>query len=93
MHGGKEIKHKASITSVNLQKILYFNAVLSLLFAAVMGAVAVEKAVSYHRYTPIAAIILWLLFEPPRLYNGITGNLAEKVSQCLNHVFQFKSMK
>ena len=79
MHGGKELQHRVSICSVHLQKILYLNAVLSLLFAAVIGAVAVDKAVAYHRYTPIAAIILWFLFEPSRLYNGFTGNLAEKV--------------
>ena len=87
MHGGKELQHRPSISSVHLQKILYFNAVLSLLFAAVMGAVAVEKAVAYHRYTPIAAIILWFLFEPTRLYNGFKGNLTEKVSNGFQILF------
>ena len=81
MHGGTELQHRVSICSVHLQKILYLNAVLSLLFAAVMGTVAFTKAVAYHRYTPISAIILWFLFEPSRLYNGFTGNLTEKVSK------------
>ena len=82
MHGGKEIQYRSSLSNVALQIFLHFNAILSLLYAAIIGAVTVDKVIAYHRYTPINALALWAFFEPLRLYTGFAGNLTEKVNRC-----------
>ena len=82
------INFKSSNSNLNLQLILYFGAVLSLIYAVVVGAVATDKSAAYHRHTPIAALLLWAVVEPIRLLLGINGNLMEKVSLCM---FKYKS--
>ena len=74
-----ELSHRPSLSNVTLQMVLYFNAILSILYAVVLGAVATEKSLAYHRNTPIVALFLWIIIEPARLFLGITGNLSEKV--------------
>lgn len=70
---------KPSLSSLGLQMTLYYNACLSVVFTVVMGSATVQKAVLYHRYVPIVAVVVFFLVEPLRLFFGISGNLREKV--------------
>ena len=56
-----ELSHRPSLSNVTLQMVLYFNAILSILYAVVLGAVATEKSLAYHRNTPIVALFLWII--------------------------------
>ena len=73
------LRRKPSLSSLGLQMMLYYNACLSLIFVVLMGSVAVQKAVYYHRYVPVVAVTIFFLVEPARLYFGFSGNLREKV--------------
>jgi hypothetical protein len=74
-----ELTHKTSLANVPLQIMLFSNSCLSILYAVVIGAVAVEKSIGYSHDVPIVALFLWVVIEPIRLSLGFSGNLTEKV--------------
>ncbi len=74
------ISFKPSLSDLPFQITLYYNSLFSLVYAAVLGSVQVDKY--FNNITNIAPLIIisiWFMIEPFRLYFGIRGNMKEKV--------------
>ena len=91
----RKVLHKPSIASVTLQIGLYYNTLFSIIFAIVVGVLAIQKVTVYEfdtrlqKYLLISICIIWAVAEPLRLYCGFRGNLGEKV--IMEHIqFNFK---
>ena len=81
-----EAYHKPAIVSLPLQVALYYNLVLSVLFATVVGACSVQKMLFYNKLVSISVIVIWTAIEPLRLFIGLRGNMKEKVPDISTHL-------
>lgn len=75
------VHFKPSLSSLNLQRCLFYNALFSLFFAVIIGSCSVQKLLYYNKRVSISVVCIWAGIEPARLYYGISGNLRERVPE------------
>lgn len=71
--------HRAALASLPLQIALYYNCVLYVLFATLIGAASVQKVLHFNRLISISLLVVWTVIEPFRIYLGMKGNMGENV--------------
>jgi len=80
------IAHRPSLSNLRLQIALYFNSLFSLLFAVVIGACSVQKVLYFNKRVSISVVVVWICFEPIRIFYGMSGNLKERVPELSTYI-------
>jgi len=75
------VHFKPTLSSLSLQRCLFFNALFSLFFAVIIGSCSVQKLLYYNKRVSISTLCIWAAIEPARLYYGFSGNLRERVPE------------
>jgi len=83
---GPAIAHRPSLSNLRLQIALFFNALFSLLFAVVIGACSVNKIMYFNKRVSISVVVVWVCFEPLRIFYGMSGNLKERVPELSTYI-------
>lgn len=76
-----QVVHRPSLANLQLQVALYYNALYSIMFSIILGAIAMQKIEYYNKKVAISVMIVWSVIEPVRLYYGYRGNLKESVPE------------
>lgn len=57
------VQHKPSLSSINLQVALYYNALFSIIFAVIIGACSITKVINYLFYCYFYTVFFFMLYS------------------------------